>query len=176
MKFVWRATNVLMSEVRSDLQRPHPFADERVGFFTARAAVGHDHVLLIADEYFPVAEENYVPDHRVGVRISQEAIRTALDLALLKRAGVFHVHMHLFPTQRLWFSGIDLADQDQLIPDFLSVRPEMPHGALVLSPTSGAGRVWTSRTESNVIQEFNEIGARLRVIRAADRGDTPYTV
>jgi len=38
----------------------------------------------------------------VGAMISQEAIRKALETALVRGAGVFHVHMHLFP-QRLWF-------------------------------------------------------------------------
>lgn len=175
MNLIWRSTDRFVADVRKDLSRRHAFAHERVGFVGVRAASAHDDgIVLIADQYFPVADKDYVQDKRVGARISQEAIRTALEVALLNKVGVFHVHMHLFPTKRLWFSDVDLKDHDNLIPDFFKVRPEMPHGALVLSPTSLAGRAWTDASNSQSIGEFNTVGSMIQIIRASALGDTPY--
>lgn len=163
-----------MADIRQDLARPHKFAHERVGFMTARAAAGRDHIVILAEEYFPVSDDDYLPDRFVGARINQEAIRKALELALLRKASVFHVHMHLLPAKRLWFSYTDLEDQDRLIPDFRSIRPEMPHGAIVLSPKSAAGRVWIDGNGGRPIAEFNIVGRTLEVILAGPVGDTAY--
>ncbi len=139
-----------------------------------RAAAGRDHIVILADEYFPVADGDYVRDPLVGARINQEAIRKALELALLRNVGVFHVHMHLLPTRRLWFSDIDLKDHDSFVPDFFSVRPEMPHGAIVLSPRSAAGRFWVAGNDVKPIAEFNTVGRTMSIVCASDHGDTAY--
>jgi hypothetical protein len=174
MNILFRATEPFMTRVRRDLIRPHRFAHERVGFITARAAAGRDHLVLIAEGYHPVADEEYVRDPMVGARIGQEALRKALNLALLNPVSVFHIHMHLLPERLLWFSRIDLSEQLNFVPDFFKVRPNMPHGALVLSPNSEAGRVWINARDILPIAEFNTVGSRLKVTRAARDGSTDY--
>lgn len=175
MTVLFRATDDLMSRIRSDLSRRHPFAYERVGFLTVRAAQGHDHLVLLADEYYPVADEDYIPDPRVGAMISQEALRKALELALLKPVGVFHIHMHDLPAhRRLWFSDIDLREQLKFVPDFFKIRRTMPHGAIVLSPYSAAGRVWFDPSRVVSITEFQQIGVPIRTTRAAADGSTDF--
>lgn len=174
MRFVFRATDRFMGEMREDLSRGHHFAHERIGFITTKIAAGADSLVLLADGYHPVADEDYVYDPSVGARIGQEALRKALDLALLNPVGVFHVHMHLIPTARLWFSSIDLREQLNFVPDFFKVRSTVPHGALVLSPSSAAGLVWTSGEAMTPIAEFNTIGAQLKITRAAPNGSTAY--
>jgi hypothetical protein len=173
MKLLFRATEPFMTGVRHDLERKHPFAHERIGFITIRAAAGADHLLLLAEDYYPVADEDYVDDPRVGARIGQEALRKALNLALLNPVGVFHVHMHLVP-ERLWFSRIDLTEQLNYVPDFFKVRSTMPHGAIVLSPHSEAGQAWVNAREIVPIAEFHTVGPRIRVTRAARDGSTDF--
>jgi diadenosine tetraphosphate (Ap4A) HIT family hydrolase len=163
-----------MAGVRRDLVRHHPYAHERIGFITTRAALGKDHLVLLAEGYYPVADDEYVRDPMVGARIGQEALRKALNLALLNPVGVFHVHMHLLPERRLWFSQIDLSEQRNFVPDFFKVGASMPHGALVLSPRSEAGLVWTTPSEVRPIAEFNTVGAQMKVIVAAPDGSTDY--
>src|SRR5450759_2444986 len=107
MSVLFRSTEGFMARMRSDLMRPHPFAYERVGFITTRAARGLDHLVVLAEHYYPVADEDYLPDETVGAMMGPEALRKALELALLNPVGIFHVHMHLMG-RRLWFSGIDL--------------------------------------------------------------------
>ncbi len=105
--------------------------------------------------------------------MGQEALRKALEIALLNPVGMFHVHMHLFPG-RLWFSRIDLREQLQFVPDFFKVRPNMPHGALVLSPQTAAGRAWLAVSRIERIAEFNTMGSRVQVSRSADDGSVDF--
>lgn len=175
MSVLFRATEQFMASVRHDLMRPHRFAHERVGFVTVKVAAGAENLVLLAQDYFPVADSEYVDDPTFGAMIGQEALRKALDLALLNPVGVFHVHMHLLSQQRLWFSAIDLSEQRNFVPDFFKVRPTMPHGALVLSPQSAAGLVWRNASDVQPISEFNTVGAQLKIIAAALDGSTDYS-
>lgn len=174
MSILFRATEAFMAAVRRDLVRPHAFAHERIGFITVRAAAGHHQLVMLAEDYHPVVDEEYVRDPTVGARIGQEALRKALNLALLKSVGVIHVHMHLLPSDRLWFSRIDLAEMHNFMPDFFKVGPKMPHGAIVLSPLSAAGLAWTAPNLVQPMGEFNFIGSQIKVIRAAHDGSTSY--
>jgi hypothetical protein len=174
MTILFRATEAFMVSVRRDLMRPHAFAHERIGFITTRAAAGKDHLVMLAEDYHPVAEQDYVRDPSVGARIAQEALRKALNLALLDPVGVVHVHMHLLPSDRLWFSRIDLTEMQNFMPDFFKVGPKMPHGAIVLSPRSAAGLAWTAPGAAQPIREFNFVGSQMKLIRAAGDGSTDY--
>ena len=69
---------------------------------------------------------------------------------------------------------VDLAEQLNFVPDFFKVRSIMPHGALVLSPHSMAGRVWLNPHEVVPINEFNIVGAQMQITRAARHGSTDY--
>ncbi len=162
MKTLFRATADFMARVRRDLQRPHAFAHERVGFIAIRATSGHEHLVLLAERYYPVDDQDYVPDSRVGALIGQEAIRKALEIALLQSVGMFHVHAHFLPG-RLWFSRTDLREQMRFVPDFFSARENMPHGAIVLNHADAAGRVWLSRIRIEKIDEFDTVGAKVVV-------------
>lgn len=166
-QIIFRATQQFMDSVRTDLERSHVFAFERVGFITTRAVQGAEGLVILADGYYPVADDDYVPDQSVGAMLGSEALRKALELALLQGAGIFHVHMH-GRAPRLWFSGIDLREQDKLIPDFFTVCPQMPHGAIVLDAERAAGRIWLAPDRIATIDEFGTVGPRLAIERAND--------
>ena len=156
---IFRATAGLLWTVRQDLRRPHSFAPERVGFITVKAAQARDHLVLLAHGYHSVADDDYVDDPRVGAMMGQEAIRKGLDLALLEKVGIFHVHEHGHKG-RPRFSRVDLTEQANFVPDFFKVRPEMPHGAIVLSHDRATGRVWLAPDAVEEIREFNSVGPR----------------
>jgi len=175
MTIIYRSTDQLMAEVRRDLVRKHPFAEERVGFISVKAAQTQDGLLLIADNYFPVADNDYLYDDTVGAMMGAEALRKALNIALLNQVGIIHVHMHLYPG-RLWFSRTDLREQLKFVPDFFKVRRNMPHGAMVLSPFTAAGRMWLAPDIIERIAEFNTVGSHLKVSRSADDGSADFYV
>jgi hypothetical protein len=129
--------------------------------------------VLLAENYYPVSDEDYLRDPSVGAMIGQEAFRKALELALLKGVGVFHVHMHGL-SNRLWFSSIDLREQAKFVPDFFTVCPQMPHGAIVLDTRTAAGRVWLGPNRVMNIDTFDEVGPRTILTRAATDGSTDF--
>lgn len=173
MKTLFRATADFMAHVRQDLDRPHAFAHERVGFIGVRATAGCEYLVLLAERYYPVDDQDYVPDSTVGALIGQEALRKALEIALLQSVGMFHVHAHFFPG-RLWFSPTDLREQVRFVPDFFSARENMPHGALVVNHTDVTGRVWLSRTRIETIDEFDTIGTKVAVEPATSGGSVDF--
>ena len=171
MNVIFRASQDLMARVREDLGRPHAYAAERVGFITVRAAAASEHLVLLAQDYYPVADDDYLHDDSVGAMVGQEGLRKALEIALLNPVGVFHVHQHCFGG-RLWFSRTDLREQHRYVPDFFKVQATMPHGAVVLGPRLAAGRVWLSANTITRIAEFNEVGANLISWRSRSDGST----
>ena len=49
MRIIFKATKPYMDSLRADLVRPHKFAEERVGFITARAAAANGNLVILAD-------------------------------------------------------------------------------------------------------------------------------
>jgi hypothetical protein len=151
--------NRLLADIRADLGRPHPFAHERVGFLTAGVAQAESGLLLLARAYRPVAEEDYVHDPTVGVKIGGSAMRKALQFAYQPRSALLHIHTH-GGHGRPEFSGVDLRSGGEFVPGFFHTVPRMPHGMLVLSDDSASGMLWMSGEERGVyISEFVGVGA-----------------
>ena len=65
-----RIPATVFDQMSQDLQQPHPFAAERVGFLFVRPdeIVPHPAVLLTV-AYEPVPDDGYTPDNSVGARI-----------------------------------------------------------------------------------------------------------
>ena len=142
MKLRARLTRALYDEIRADLLRPHPFAEERVGFVAASLgnADGADPLVLL-HSYQPVPDERYIDDPKTGARIDASAIRNAMQRVLDERQGIFHVHMHFHkgPTR---FSRLDRAELPRLVASFRGVGPGYAHGLLMLSYDHGFASVW----------------------------------
>jgi hypothetical protein len=153
----------MLAEMRKDLHRPHPFAHERVGFVTAGVcAVEGGDLLLLARNYRPVDDDDYLPDPSVGVKIGSGAIRKALQSAYRPPAAVLHVHSHGgrgLPE----FSGVDRRSAREFVPSFFNAVPRMPHGIIVLSHDSATGLLWfgPDKAEEYVL-EFVAVGVPYR--------------
>ena len=162
MKVHFKITSALLMSIRTDLRRPHPFARERVGFVSAGLSASGDKVLVLAREYRPVLDDEYLCDPSVGAMMGPTAIRRALQWAMQDSVALFHVHTHGgrgMPS----FSGIDLRENAKFVPDFLKVAPRSAHGAIVLSDTAGYGQVWFDRSQpQHLITSFVEVGVPLR--------------
>ena len=166
MRVVFKVVDRLLERVRHDLVRPHEFAAERVGFFVCRAAhLSPNGTVILAHDYKPVEDEDYVDDPTVGAMMGPSAIRKALEFALNNNVGMFHVHLHEH-TGRPRFSRIDTRESAKFVPDFWNVRPEMPHGALVASRDNLYGMCWypgiSGPTE---ISEFVVVGSPMVLLR-----------
>ena len=174
MKVIFRSTQRLLQDIRRDLVRPHPFAAERVGFISIRAAGTRDSLVLLAEGYNPVADDDYVDDATVGAMMGQEAIRKALNVALLQPVGMFHVHMHEHKGRPV-FSHTDRREQLKFVPDFFKVRRQMPHGAIVLSHDLAIGRAWLNPDTVVGISEFNTMGPHVMIDDVRSSGRTDFS-
>ena len=163
MNVRFKITTSLLAAIRGDLRRPHPFARERVGFISAGLSAAHDAGLLVlAREYRPVPDDDYLRDPTVGAMMGPDAIRNALQWALQDGVAIFHVHTHGddgIPE----FSRIDLRENAKFVPDFFKVAPQCAHGAIVLSNTAADGLIWFDRSQPGYsIASFVEVGVPLR--------------
>ena len=162
MKVCFKITTVLLTAIRADLQRPHPFARERVGFISAGLSAVGDGLLVLAREYRPVDDDEYLNDPTVGAMMGPAAIRNALQWALQDGVALFHVHTHGGDGVP-GFSGIDLRENAKFVPDFFKVAPQCAHGAIVLSDTAAHGLIWFGRAQANhIIASFVEVGVPLQ--------------
>lgn len=167
MKVRFKIMRALLNAIRADLRRPHPFAHERIGFIAAGLAAAHGELLILAREYRPVRDEDYLADPRVGAMMSADAIRRARQWAMDDRAAIFHVHSHGghgIPG----FSGIDTRENARFVPNFVAIAPQCVHGAIVLSDNAAFGRVWVDgATGTFVIGKFSAVGMPIESWRAA---------
>jgi hypothetical protein len=163
MTTLFRAPANLLRDVRADLQRPHRFAAERVGFLLCRAGqLGSDGLVVLAADYHAVEDDDYLDDPRVGAMMGPAAIRKAMQRAYHGGAqdiGLFHVHMHEHRGLP-GFSRVDLTEYMKFVPDFFNAVPLMPHGAIVLSHDLAIGLCWSKRESKPVrIDRFVSVGA-----------------
>jgi hypothetical protein len=166
MRVIFKVVDQLIEHVRRDLARPHEFAAERVGFLVCRTAeLVPEGVVVLAHDYKPVGDEDYVDDASVGAMMGPNAIRKALEFALNNETGMFHVHMHEH-IGRPRFSRVDFRESAKFVPDFWNVRPEMPHGALVASKDSLYGMCWYPGVSAPIeIDEFVIVGSPMAFVR-----------
>jgi hypothetical protein len=167
MTTIFRARGDLLDVVRGDLERPHRFAAERVGFLLCRAGhLSDDGLVILAEAYHPVEDDDYLPDASVGAMMGPAAIRKAMQRAYAGGAGdisLFHVHMHGHHGLP-GFSRVDVDESKKFVPDFFNVAPLMPHGTIVLSHDLAIGLCWRGQTQvPTLIDRFTRIGAPMHM-------------
>ena len=166
MNISLKITACLLARAMTDLIRPHPFAFERVGFFLCRPGPAEpDGWVLLGWDYQVVDDDDYVDDPTVGAMFGAGAIRKALQAAYNEPFSIIHVHLHDHAGTP-GFSYIDARESARYVPDFWNVRPNLPHGAVVLSRDSACGYVWEPKVQKRLpLQSISIVGAPLRVIR-----------
>jgi len=145
MSSVFWITSELLTQVHDDLSRLHPFALERVTFLSCRTeTLNGKEIGLLADSLHVVADEDYEHSTTMGALIGGAAFRKVLQYCYAHDVSMFHVHRHEHRGRPV-FSRIDIQENTKFVPDFFKVRPNQPHGALVLSHDSMFGLIWKSR-------------------------------
>ena len=130
----------ILQQVMEDLERPHPFAHERVGFLFSKQVEFEKCIVVLITEYRPVADENYIKDDSVGAMINSTAIREAMQMVLDNDFGCFHVHSHGH-TGVPGPSGVDQRSLPNVVQSFANVKRALAHGILILSRDSAYASV-----------------------------------
>lgn len=94
MSALVKIPRVLLLEALADLERPHPFAGERLGFFSFRQSLDPEEPHLLCFAYHSIPDEQYVKDPRVVAKIAEAAIHTAMSRTFSTSAGQLWVHTH----------------------------------------------------------------------------------
>lgn len=167
MRIIFKMTQPLFRAIWTDLDRPHPFAAERVGFLVCRVGeLTRTGLIVLAHSFQPVADGDYVDDPTVGARIGSGAFRKMLQFAYNHNASIWHVHGHDHQGQPL-LSKTDKKETSRFMPDFFKVRPEMPHGAVVLSRDSATALCWSAPMAKPIpATELTVVGVPLNQIRS----------
>lgn len=153
MKVRFRILKGLHNRVREDMARRHEFAFERVGFVSAKLGNrGTDELLVLATNYHPVADENYIDDPGSGARINSAAIREAMQLILDTGEGLFHVHRHAH-RGKPGFSSMDLKETPRIVSSLRVVGPDQAHGMILLSNDHCIARVWTPLSDEPLVAD-----------------------
>lgn len=164
MKILFRIPQGLLRQIHADLDRPHAFAAERVGFISCRQSLLSDGMAILAQGYHSVSDLDYVDNPKFGAMISGAAFRKMLSLAYKEPVNIFHVHRHEC-LGKPGFSRADLAESQKFIPDFWKVRPGISHGIIVLSHDSAQGLWWDPEDRRpKPINEIQVIGMPLQWI------------
>ena len=168
MRVAFKIARTLLRKTFDDLRRPHPFAAERVGFFSCRVgALRPSGWVVLAHDFHPVADDDYLRDLTVGAMMGPAAIRKAMQIVLSHEVCMFHVHIHEHRGQP-WFSKTDLREDAKFVPDFWHVRPHLVHGAIVLSSDSAAGLCWHPQFSKPFrFSDFSVVGTPMSIARSA---------
>ncbi|MCJ0766126.1 hypothetical protein [Variovorax terrae] len=168
MKTHIKIAGPLLSAIRADLHRRHPFAFERVGFLTAGARwTGDGDLVLLCRDYQPVVDEDYERSSSVGARIGSNAMRKVLQAAYQHKSAILHIHTH-GGRGRPEFSAVDLNSARDFVPGFFNALPQMPHGIVVLSNDSARCLLWTGpKDRPRHVDGFQQVGAPLIKFGAA---------
>jgi hypothetical protein len=149
MNVVFRISRDLFKSVQRDLVRPHRFASERGGFLVCRpGALAHGEIVILAQSFHSIADDDYVESNLVGAMMGSAAIRKALQIAYSDRMSMFHVHMHEH-FGRPSFSSLDMRES----------------AVFVLSKDSATGLCWYPEVRHPLpIGEIVVVGAPMEVI------------
>lgn len=140
MNPIAKIPRALLLAALADLERPHPFAGERLGFFSFRQSLEAAEPLLLCFEYHSIPDDHYVEDYSVGGRIGGAAIQAAMGRAYNTGAGQLWVHTH-GRNGMPWVSPTDRESGPKVMQSCANAQPKVLHSWAVISEQGICGQV-----------------------------------
>lgn len=161
-----KITRSIYDRMRADLNRPHPFAYERIGFIFTRKNATENFITLLATDYHSIPDSQYIDDPDVGARINSTALRSVMEHAYSTNKCILHVHLHdHFGPPR--FSKVDRIGYNEMIPSFHNIGGGAVHGAMIFSLNKAAGLIWISKDSKPVpVNKLSIVGYPLEIQNA----------
>jgi len=161
----FKITKSLKNKIKRDLERTHEHAFERVGFLLTRLYEGNDQKIILAYDYRPVLDEDYIEDRSVGARINSDAIRAIMQISLSENCGLFHVHLH----EHSGKPSESLSDEEGIHPLMTSIsrlNSKEDFGYLILSDDSAICRIYDEEQGFFEADIYAEIGYPMNIVLA----------
>ena len=133
-KIIVKIPRQIFDQANADLGRPHPYAAERVGFFSTRCTVTKDIRLVHCVSYHPIDDRDYLRDQDVGACIGSKAITDAMARSVNDSVGQLHVHCHgdrRIPRP----SGVDRRGLPPVARSLRNANAKEVHGWVILGQT-----------------------------------------
>lgn len=169
MKPLLKIPRPLLLQAMQDLERPHSFAGERLGFFSFRQSLHRDRPLLLCYDYHSVPDKQYIRDRSCGGRIDGAAIQTAMGRAYRDGCGQLWVHTH-GPDGHPSPSGTDLAEGPKVVRSLANAQGKVMQGWAIISKEGTWGQV---RALDGRLHDFQDIAVIGRPMIIPRRTITP---
>jgi len=164
MKIQLKIPRQIYQRIMADIASPHPFAYERIGFCRVRIGDrGASTQFIFVTDYWPVPDDQYIPDDFAGARINNQAIRSALQASLSSGDGIFHVHMHDHSGVPD-FGSMDLEEIPRIVESLTFANADVPHGMLVLSHDMATAHAVMPGGELQIVDRISVVGQPTLVI------------
>jgi len=135
-EYIIRIPASIYKQAIDDLKRPHPFAFERVGFFSTSVSRTHKgRCIATITQYHSLEDNQYINDQNAGAVISSESIRQCMQRILKTKKGCFHVHLHNH-SGKPSPSFTDLSSLPSVARSFFNTNPDLCSGYIILSKNS----------------------------------------
>jgi len=146
MNVTIRISQKLYADALLDLRRPHPFAYERIGFFSSSTVqLDTENYLVFLTDFHSIPDEHYVENPEVGACIGTEAIRAAMQRSLKFNKGQLHTHIHGH-AGRPRPSKDDLEGVPPITRSLSLTSPGQTSGYLILSQDSAWAELHLAKT------------------------------
>lgn len=166
-----KITRSLLQKALLDLERRHPFALERVGFFSCRSTSGPNGPILLAHDYHPVPDGHYLEDESCGARIGEIPIHAAMQRSLDSGSAQLWIHTH----GRNWStfpSPLDAREGPNVVRSLANLNQGLPHGWAVVSEREISGQIHLSKSALVELSRMSVVGWPMSIGRSSldDRG------
>jgi molybdopterin/thiamine biosynthesis adenylyltransferase len=151
----FKIPKALKEKIDFDLSRKHSHAYERVGFVLTKTYKTNNNLIILAYDYEPVDDENYIVDEEVGAKINSKAIKNSIELAHSNNCGVFHVHKHEHSGKPIE-SKSDIDGINPLIKSVSNINKEA-FGYVIFSQDSALCKV-IQDNEFTEVNTYSEVG------------------
>src|ERR1700726_939704 len=169
MKPLLKIPRDLLLQALADLERPHPFAHERLGFFSFRQSMDSCRPFVLCYGYHPIPDEQYIPDVTCGARIGGAAIQTAMGRAFREQCGQLWVHTHGRRGHPL-ASMTDISEGPNVVRSLANAQPSKVQGWAIISEEGAWGQIRCPDGQLRNLDELTVIGWPL-TIPSKDRAE-----
>ncbi len=157
MKPLVKIPRHLLHRALDDLERIHPFAHERLGFFSFRQSLHEHRPILLCYDYHSIPDDQYVRDPNCGGRIGGAAIQAAMTRAYRDHSGQLWVHTHGRHGHPLP-SSTDLAEGPNVIRSVANAQPKAIQGWAIISEEGTWGQVQATDGQLHDFEDMSVIG------------------
>lgn len=141
MNSLVKIPKAIFDQAVHDIEKPHPIAYERIGYFLATA---NENSSFLIKEWYSMPDEFYENSDSVGALINQQGMKFLMTLALKHKLSIFQFHKHDFQ-EKPTLSHVDLKSLNEIVPALFRFGTKHGHGSILLGQDTFSITIWDSK-------------------------------